>query len=92
MALILGAEDLESRLALGEGRNEVGLGSLPIRAEVSGAQWLPLAETGVDDDAVESTEIVAEGLEHLENPIVFVHVERANEHMDIRIYREELAA
>jgi hypothetical protein len=53
---------------------------------------LSFAETGVDDDAVESTEIVSERLEDLEYAIIFVYVERANEHTDIGVYREELAA
>ena len=64
------AEDRGRRLGLGERADDVGLGRLAVGVETPGAQRLALAEAGVDDDAVEPAELVAELLEDAEDGVV----------------------
>ncbi len=64
MAVILRPEDGHRRLDLREGADQVGLDGLDVGVGATGAQRGALAEAGVDDDAVESTQSVREVVEH----------------------------
>ena len=50
-----------------------------VGVEAPGAERLALAEAGVDDDAVEAAELVAELVEHPEDGVVVVDVERLDD-------------
>src|SRR3546814_6137173 len=89
MAVVLGAEDLHCRFALRERCDKVGFGSLAVGVEIAGAKWLALAEPGVDDDAIDTAEVVAKGAKDFEHLIVVQHVERANFDTDARMRSEQ---
>src|SRR3546814_20535388 len=74
MAVVLGAEDLHCRFALRERCDEVGFGSLAVGVEIAGAKWLALAEPGVDDDAIDTAEVVAKGAKDFEHMLEVKHV------------------
>src|SRR3546814_16863602 len=69
--------------------DKVGFGSLAVGVEIAGAKWLALAEPGVDDDAIDTAEVVAKGAKDFEHLIVVQHVERANFDTDARLRSDQ---
>lgn len=77
-------------LALRQGRDEVGLGGLLVGMELARTDAPALADPGVDDDAIEPTEIGDGLLEHREHLVVVVDVELVHHHLDVWVRCEQL--
>ena len=82
-------EDLQGRLDLHQRRHQVGLDRRLVGPELAGAQRSALADTGVDDDAIQTTELTGQIGEHLRHLLVIVDVELGNRDRDIRIALRE---
>src|SRR5690349_19761776 len=79
MAAALLTKDLHRGFALRQRRDEVGLGRLTVRVEITGAYGLTFAEPSVDDDAVQSAKISTKCPKNLEHLVVIIDVEAAHD-------------
>ena len=89
---LLVAEDLQGRLGLREGADEVRQRGLLVGLEPAGAERRTLAQAGVDHDPVDRPEVGPEGVEHLEHLVVVVDVEGPDLHPDGRVPLGDLGA
>jgi hypothetical protein len=89
MAGTLGAEYLHGGLTLGERGSEAGLRCLEVDIEAPGADQLPFAEARVDDDPVQFPQVLAQGVEDVEDLLVVVEVQAEHRHGDTRVRGEQ---
>lgn len=83
-------EVLHRCLALGQRGDEVGLRGLLVGVELARTDPTTLAEPGVDDHAVEATEVDDRLLEHGEDLVVVVDVQGVHDDLNVGVGGQQL--
>src|SRR5690554_1394288 len=83
--MVLCPENLHGGFYLGQGGNKIGFCGLPVGIKAPGAQRLPLANPGIDDDPVELTKLLPESLKNLGHLCVIIHIQGPHTNLHSRI-------
>jgi hypothetical protein len=92
MTAILRAKDLDRGLALRQRGDEIGLGDPPVVLEMPRAYAPPAADAGVDDDPIETAEILRATAKSTEHLGVVVDVQGTHAYAQARLLREQFGA
>ncbi len=90
MPVLLGAEDRHRRLDLRQSGDEIRLQGGEVVLESTRPQRFALADAGVDDHSVHSTQIGGEGVEHFVHRGMVVHIQGPHEHPASGVCRGQL--